>query len=120
MREQINKRSSPNWMTSVVVFVGGGLLISLGDRAHIEFGVLVQDDTSFFGQAWWVVPMFGVVSVTLFYGYRKLRSGLGEPPARRDPIRAVLNAILFLLVYCRFIAWSTACYCMSAEELTQI
>ena len=52
-----------SWAHAVGLFVGGGLLISLGDRAHIEFGVLVQTDTSVFGQAWWVVPMFGVVSI---------------------------------------------------------
>lgn len=84
---------------AMVLFVGGGLLISLGDRAHIECGVLVQNNTAFFGQAWWVVPMFGSVSLALFYSYRALRMRFGEPATIRDPKRAVLNAVLFLMAY---------------------
>ena len=55
------------WTQSVVIFIGGGLLISLGDRAHIESGILTQDNTAFFGQAWWVVPLFVTVSFALLY-----------------------------------------------------
>ena len=88
-----------SWAHALGLFMGGGLLISLGDRAHIEFGVLVQNDTSFFGQAWWVVPMFGVVSLTLVYGYRLLRLRFDEPMGKRNPASAALNAALFLLAY---------------------
>ena len=65
MSERAGTRNGLTWAQAVVVFFGGGLLISLGDRAHIEFGVLTQNNTSFLGQAWWVVPMFGAVSLTL-------------------------------------------------------
>ena len=100
MREGADARSRLTWPQAAAVFLGGGLLISLGDRAHIEFEVLTQNDTSFLGQAWWVVPMFGAVSLTLLYVYRALRVGLDEPAARRDPKRTVLNAGLFLVAYC--------------------
>jgi hypothetical protein len=98
--ERVGTRNGLTWAQAVVVFLGGGLLISLGDRAHIEFGVLTQNNTSFLGQAWWVVPMFGAVSLTLFYGYRALRVWFDEPESKREPKRAVLNAALFLIVYC--------------------
>lgn len=88
-----------SWAHAVGLFAGGGLLISLGDRAHIEFGVLVQNDTSFFGQAWWVVPMFGVVSLSLLHAYRALRYRFGEPMAEGRPMHAALTAALFLLAY---------------------
>ena len=97
--EPTSPRPHLSWMQSLVVFVGGGGLISLGDRSHIEFGVLVQDDTSFLGQAWWVVPLFGVVSWMLFYGYRALRIRMGDPAAGWNPTRAMLNAVVFLLAY---------------------
>ena len=87
------------WTQSVVIFVGGGLLISLGDRAHIECGILTQDNTGFFGQAWWVVPLFGTVSLTLIYTYRALRRWFDEPIAPRQPKKVVFNAVLFLLAY---------------------
>ena len=99
MREGADARSRWTWPQVAAVFLGGGLLISLGDRAHIEFGVLTQNDTLFLGQAWWVVPMFGAVSLTLLYAYRALRVRLDEPAARRDPTRTVLNAALFLIAY---------------------
>ena len=88
-----------SWLQSIVIFVGGGLLISLGDRAHIEWGILTQDNTVFFGQAWWVVPMFGTVSLTLFYTYRALRYWFDEPANPRQSKTVVFNAIFFLLAY---------------------
>ena len=93
------RRLGLSWMQFATVFVGGGLLISLGDRVHIEFGVLTQADTSFLGQAWWVVPMFGGVSLTLIYSYRALRIWLNEPESPRSPQKVMLNATLFLLAY---------------------
>jgi hypothetical protein len=92
--------SGLSWQQAVAAFIAGGLLISLGDRAHIEFGVLVQDNTAFLGQAWWVVPMFGTVSLMLFYGYRALRIRFDEPVERRDPKKAAIHAGLFLIAYC--------------------
>ncbi|MEE2751875.1 MAG: hypothetical protein VX519_10625 [Myxococcota bacterium] len=100
MSERTHTPSSLTWAQTAVIFVGGGLFISLGDRAHIGFGVLIQNNTSFIGQAWWVVPMFGAVSLTLIYCYRALRVWFDEPEARRDPKRAALNAALFLIAYC--------------------
>lgn len=99
MSECEGTRNGLSLAQAVAIFVGGGLLISLGDRAHIEFGVLVQNNTSFFGQAWWVVPMFGVVSLALIVGYRALRDWFDEPPSSRDPKRTVVNAVLFLVAY---------------------
>ncbi len=93
-------RNGLTWAQAVVVFIGGGLLISIGDRAHIAFGVLTQNDTSFWGQAWWVVPMFGAVSLSLVVSYRALRGWLDEPASARDPKSAGLSAALFLLAYC--------------------
>ena len=55
------------WTQSLVIFFGGGLLISLGDGTHIKCGALTQDNTASFNQAWWVVPLFGTVSLALFY-----------------------------------------------------
>lgn len=100
MRESADAHSRLTWAQAAGIFVGGGLLISLGDRAHIEFGVLIQNDTSFLGQAWWVVPMFGAVSLTLLYVYRALRIGLDEPAIKRDPKRTMFNVALFLIAYC--------------------
>ncbi len=100
MSEPADARNGLTWAHAIVVFLGGGLLISLGDRAHIEFGVLTQNNTSFLGQAWWVVPMFGAVSLALFYSYRALRVWFDEPASTRNPKRVVLNAALFLVAYC--------------------
>jgi hypothetical protein len=99
MNAQDSNQMKLTSMQSLVLFIGGGLLISLGDRAHIECGILTQNNTIFFGQAWWVVPMFGTVSLTLFYAYKGLRIWFDEPKAKPDVKRAILNAFIFLLAY---------------------
>ena len=83
----------------LTAFVLGGVYISLGDRSHIAFGVLSQVDTSFFGQAWWVPPMFGAVSISLIQGLQVIRRLLGEETPERSPVRLTVAAIAFLVVY---------------------
>lgn len=83
----------------LVLFLFGGLLISLGDRVHLAFGVLTQEDSSFFGQAWWVLPTFGVLSVLLYDGFRLTRSRLGEPPRDASLKSSAVACALFLAAY---------------------
>jgi len=81
------------------LFLGGGLFISLGDRVHIVCGVLTQDDQSFFGQAWWVVPVFGFVSVGIYHLFRRLRSFCGEERAAFSARHLATSSAAFLLAY---------------------
>jgi len=83
----------------LLLFVGGGLFISLGDRVHIAYGVLTQADTSFFGQAWWVMPNFGCVSIALYFGYGFLRKLNGEEVSNFSSRRLLTTSCAFLLAY---------------------
>ncbi len=97
-----------SWRVRLAVFLGGGLFISLGDRVHINYGILTQNDHSFFGQAWWVVPTFGVVSVVLLEGWRALRRYYDEAPAEPSLRRLLWSALLFQAAYASsgpFDAW---------------
>ena len=83
----------------LLLFLFGGILISLGDRVHLAYGVLTQDDASFFGQAWWVVPTFGCVSVVLYDGFRLTRHLTKEAPREATLKTSALACALFLAAY---------------------
>jgi hypothetical protein len=82
-----------------MLFIGGGLFISLGDRVHIAFDLFTEKDQSWWGQSWWIVPMFGVVTVALYDGYRLLRRSLGEAPQPPSALRTATSSALFLAAY---------------------
>jgi len=81
------------------LFLCGGLLISLGDRVHLAFGVLEQADDSFLGQAWWVLPSFGLLTLVLIEVQRLLRSALSESAPEPSIPRLALACLWFLLAY---------------------
>jgi hypothetical protein len=61
----------------VVIALLAGLGLSLCDRIHIHYGILTHTDTSFLGQAWWVLPMFCFVSYAALPAWRLVRRRLG-------------------------------------------
>lgn len=83
----------------LILFLFGGILISLGDRVQLAYGLLTQDDTSFFGQAWWVIPTFGLVSVALYDGFRLTRHLTKEAPREATLKSCALACVLFLAAY---------------------
>jgi len=85
----------------LLLFVAGGLVLSLCDRVHIAYGVLEQADRSFFGQAWWVPLVFGIASVLAPLAYPPVRRllGISAPPRPRDPIRLGSSALVLCAAY---------------------
>ncbi len=83
----------------LVLFVVGGLLLSLCDRVHVMYGVIVQNDQSFLGQAWWVPPMFGVVTVVTMRLYALLRPMLGARIAPASRTQLVTTALALASAY---------------------
>ena len=81
----------------LILFLGGGLLLSLGDRVHMHFGVLSQHDSSFFGQAWWVPLVFGTICAASLPFVRLTRRVLREAPARTS-VSSVAAAVIVLMV----------------------
>ncbi|TNE43663.1 MAG: hypothetical protein EP343_33140 [Deltaproteobacteria bacterium] len=84
---------------ALFLFLVGGTIISLGDRFHIVFGVLSQNDQSFLGQAWWVPLVFGVAGLLMFPSWvilRKVFRGVVYPIRISGLIG---STILFLIAY---------------------
>lgn len=85
--------------SAVVVFFLGGFALLLCDRVHIAWGVLEQADRSVFGQAFWVFPLFGLVSITTVTAYGRLRGAMGEPARSPGVARTAVAAVWALGAY---------------------
>jgi hypothetical protein len=55
------------WTTNRVIaaFVIGGVGGALLDQIHVRYGVLWYPKPWMFGQAWWVVPLFGAATLAI-------------------------------------------------------
>ena len=86
-------------MRLLAVLVLGGLGVSLLDRVHVAYGVLVQNDASLFGQAWWVAPVFAVACAATVGMYGVLRRRLALPAQPWRPAWLGLAVVLFAAAY---------------------
>lgn len=84
---------------AAVLFFGGGIFVTMGDKVHVKFGVLSQNDQSFFGQAWWVWPVFGVMCVGLLPGYAIVRGLFRKPPTQKSLGGLLSSALVFFAAY---------------------
>lgn len=69
------------WTTQrvVIAFVLGGLVGLLLDQIHVRYGVLYYASPFLFGQAWWVLPLFGCTTVGVLQGATLFtRASIGE------------------------------------------
>ncbi|HJP00592.1 MAG TPA: YiiD C-terminal domain-containing protein [Planctomycetota bacterium] len=87
---------SAQWAILAIV---GGVALTLCDSVHIAFGVLVKTDTSFFGQSWWVLPMFSALSLTIVPTYRWFRCLTGGRELTTSGVELTCSALLFLASY---------------------
>jgi hypothetical protein len=83
----------------VLLFVVGALLLSLCDRVHLEFGVLVQAGPKLWGQGLWVLPVFGGGAVGILAGYPVIRRALGADRVAWSGARVLRSAILAAAAY---------------------
>jgi len=88
-----------NLRTGAVIFFSGGIALSLCDRVHIAYGVLEQANRSMFGQAPWVIPVFGLLSITVVAAFGWLRRAMGETARAPDRVRTTIAAVLTLGAY---------------------
>lgn len=82
-----------------LLFLAGALGMSLCDRVHLGYGVLVQRGPAILGQAWWVLPLFGGGGVAMVVGHHVVRRALGDPLRPRSVRALVGSTILGGLVY---------------------
>jgi hypothetical protein len=63
----------------VVAFVLGGIVGLLLDQIHVRFGVLYYPRPFAWGQAWWVLPLFGATTLVVLSGAKLFaRAAIGE------------------------------------------
>lgn len=84
----------------LVLSLAGGVLLSLCDRVHIHHGILSQEDQSFLGQGWWVLPMFCLVAHAAPLGWRLFRQRLEVAALETSGSEFLFSLIAFTLVYC--------------------
>lgn len=94
------------WRRWLLVFFFGGLGISLLDRLHIAFGVLSQPDPWLLGQAWWVMPVFGLASVVMIASFHRIRAWAGPALRSRQLASAALSCLWIVLAYASTGPWA--------------
>ena len=63
----------------VVAFMVGGIVGVLCDQIHVHYGVLYYASPWLWGQAWWVLPLFGATTVGVLHGAKLfMRASIGE------------------------------------------
>lgn len=72
--------------------------VALFDRMHVAAGVLVQDDSTLFGQAWWVPLAFGLASVAATHVAGRVARRC-QIDRTSTPAALAGTAILFALAY---------------------
>jgi len=85
--------------SGLIIFVLGGLSLTLCDRVHIHFGVLEQANRSVGGQAIWVFPMFGTLSLAVVHGYGWLRRFMGEQAHESSLATTAVAAVFAIGAY---------------------
>lgn len=100
-------------LPTVVLFLVGAVLGTLGDQIHVRFGVLFYPRPFLFGQAFWVPLLFGGSAPLMVYGHAVIHAlAKGGASAVRPPRTAVLlPGILFFAAYFStglFAAWPIA------------
>ncbi len=74
----------------LAVLLGGALCFAL-DHLHVAFGVLFYPHPVFWGQAWWVFPLFAGATMAMIGGARLLlpAAATARPEGWRDIVRLV-------------------------------
>lgn len=83
----------------VIIALLGGVGLSLCDRVHIHYGVLIPTDTSFMGQAWWVLPMFCFLAYAIVPAWRLLRRRLADAPLTTTGAELGFSLVAFFAAY---------------------
>jgi len=81
------------------LFALGAVALSLCDRVHLAYGVLVQAGPKLLGQGLWVLPVFGAGAAGILAGYPVIRSAFGEPPIAWSPARVLRSGVLAAIAY---------------------
>lgn len=77
----------------------GGVLCVVGDHLHVTHDVLFYPHPVFWGQAWWVFPLFAAATLNAVGGVR-LVYPVPTPPAGATRSAAVLeHLVVFALAY---------------------
>jgi hypothetical protein len=91
--------ASVRLLPHALLFAAGAVVLTLCDRVHVVYGVLVPEDTSLWGQSWWVPPLFGVAALSVAFTYPPLRRALGEEPRARSVAGLVAASVALIAVY---------------------
>jgi hypothetical protein len=83
----------------VLLAIFGGLGLSLCDRVHIHYGILTPADTSFLGQAWWVLPMFCFVAYAAVPAWRLWRRRLSGAALSTGGTELACSTLAFFTSY---------------------
>ena len=87
--------TASRWIVAASV---GGVACFVGDHGHVAAGVLAYPEVAFWGQAWWVLPLFVAASALALVGVRAVHPGGRDAPG--DPVRqAVADGTAFLAAY---------------------
>ena len=79
---------------AAILFVGGGVLLSICDAFHTRSGTTAYARVWALGMAWWTFPLFGAFVALAGLGYARLRANDARPAA---PLRAVAVAAFVAL-----------------------
>ncbi len=76
----------------------GAFLCTVGDHLHATLGVLTYPQVAFWGQAWWVAPLFGGATLACVIGARPFLAWGGA--TERAPMHRLLADLIgFLAAY---------------------
>lgn len=84
-------------MPTLILFVAGALLGTALDHLHVAGGVLGYPRPAFWGEAWWVFPLFGTAAVALCGSWRL--AFRGAAPRTGDGRPVVFFVLLFAGAY---------------------
>jgi hypothetical protein len=90
----LRARFSTVW---VLVFAGGAIGGTLLDQIHVRSHVLHYAHPTVAGEAWWVVPEFGVAATAALLSAIWMTKRLWREPRDRVPVLA--DALIFVLAY---------------------
>jgi hypothetical protein len=88
-----------------VLFVSGGVGLTLCDQIHTQLHVLSYDRPALFGQGWWVAPNFGFATILIFAGALPLARAWIARGGRVTDRALAGSGVHFVLAY-----WATGLF----------